>query len=139
MKFLLLLLVSATLLVMVVRTGRVKRVVGGRKTKAHKYPWLVFLETLDGRGEEGRCGGTIIHPRHILTAAHCLMDSCGNIVRKVKVHLGAQDVCEEDWSGTHLVRPARFIFHPGYNPQTDENDIAILRLKRDIRFGAKVG
>ena len=56
----------------------------------------------------------------------------------VKVHLGAQDVCEEDWSGTHLVRPARFLFHPGYNPQTDENDIAILRLKRDIRFGAKV-
>ena len=57
----------------------------------------------------------------------------------MKVHLGAQDVCEEDWSGTHLVRPRRFIFHPGYNPQTDDNDIAILRLKRDIRFGPKVG
>ena len=47
-------------------------------------------------------------------------------------------MCEEDWSGTHLVRPGRFLFHPGYNPQTDDNDIAILRLKRDIRFGPKV-
>ena len=80
MKFLLLLTVSLAVVVMV-QTGRVKRVVGGRKTKAHKYPWLVFLETTDQRGEEGRCGGTIIHPRNILTAAHCLMDSCGNIVR----------------------------------------------------------
>ena len=80
MKFLLRLMVSLALLVMV-QTGRVKRVVGGRKTRANKYPWLVFLETTDGRGEEGRCGGTIISPRNILTAAHCLMDNCGNIVR----------------------------------------------------------
>ena len=84
MKLVVLLVVSAALLVTLLQAGRVKRVVGGRKTKAHKYPWLVFLETTDQRGEEGRCGGSIIHPRHILTAAHCLMDSCGNIVRKVK-------------------------------------------------------
>ena len=54
------------------------------------------------------------------------------------MHFGAHDICEEDWVATHLVRPSRFIFHPGYNPLTDDNDIAILLLKRDITFGPKV-
>ena len=57
---------------------------------------------------------------------------------KARVHLGAHDICEEDWVGTHLVRQRWMIFHPGYNPQTDDNDLVILRLKRDIRFGPKV-
>eukprot|EP00090_Calanus_glacialis_P035543 TRINITY_DN6066_c0_g1_i1.p1 TRINITY_DN6066_c0_g1~~TRINITY_DN6066_c0_g1_i1.p1 ORF type:complete len:358 (-),score=85.17 TRINITY_DN6066_c0_g1_i1:105-1178(-) len=118
--------------------GRVKRIVGGKKSRPHKYPWQTYIEIIDKSGEDSRCGGTIIGPRHVLTAAHCLMDKCGKIVSKVKVHLGAHDICEEDWVGTHLVRPGWMVFHPGYNPHTDDNDIVILRLKRDIRFGPKV-
>jgi len=120
------------------QSGRVKRIVGGKKSSAHKYPWQTYIEIIDRYGEDSRCGGTIIGPRHVLTAAHCLMDKCGKIVSKVKVHLGAHDICEEDWVGTHLVRPGWMVFHPGYNPKTDDNDIVILRLKRDIRFGPKV-
>ena len=59
-------------------------------------------------------------------------------LRKVSVHFGAHDICEEDWTSTHVVRPSRYIFHPGYNPKTEDNDIAILKLKRDVNFGPKV-
>lgn len=118
--------------------GRVKRIVGGKKSRPHKYPWQTYIEIIDHGGEDSRCGGTIIGPRHVLTAAHCLMDKCGKIVSKAKVHLGAHDICEEDWVGTHLVRPRWMVFHPGYNPQTDDNDLVILKLKRDIKFGPKV-
>jgi len=128
----------AILIFKCLEAGRVKRIVGGRKTRPHKYPWQTYIEILDHSGEESRCGGSIIGPRHVLTAAHCLMDKCGKIVSKVKVHLGAHDICEEDWVGTHLVRPRRMFFHPGYNPKNDDNDIVILKLKRDIRFGPKV-
>ena len=58
--------------------------------------------------------------------------------RKVSVHFGAHDICEEDWISTQLVRPSRFKIHPGYNPKTDDNDVALLFLKRDINFGPKV-
>ena len=54
------------------------------------------------------------------------------------MHFGAHDICEEDWVASQLVRPSRFFFHPGYNPLTDDNDIAVLRLKREVRFGPKV-
>ena len=61
-----------------------------------------------------------------------------DLYRKANVHFGAHDICEEDWVSTQLVRPSRFKIHPGYNPKTDDNDVAILLLKRDINFGPKV-
>ena len=42
----------------------VQGVVGGRKTKPHKYPWLTYLEIVTHEGGESRCGGTLISPRH---------------------------------------------------------------------------
>ena len=70
-----------SLLVLLLCQEEVECVVGGRKTKANKYPWLTYLEIVDHLGKESRCGGTIVSPRHILTAAHCLMDKCGFKVR----------------------------------------------------------
>ena len=40
--------------------GRVKRIVGGKKSRPHKYPWQTYIEIVDNNGEDSRCGGTII-------------------------------------------------------------------------------
>ena len=54
--------------------------------------------------------------RHIITAAHCLVDKCGRPAKRVWVHLGAHDICEEDWESSHLVRKEYMVFHPQYDP-----------------------
>ena len=52
------------------------RIVGGENAKKGSYPWQVYLEIhldldyLDGEGESGTCGGSILSENWIVTAAH---------------------------------------------------------------------
>ena len=48
------------------------------------------------------------------------------------------DICEEDWVATHLVRPNRIRLHPAYDPDTQDSDVAVLVLRREIRLGPRV-
>src|SRR5205085_12038281 len=49
-----------------------RRIIGGKKVPAGKYPWLVFVFIKKNNGKSSGSTGSIITDRHILYASHPL-------------------------------------------------------------------
>jgi secreted trypsin-like serine protease len=108
-------------------------IIGGSPTGAHEFPWQVALIAKSERDAlKGlECGGILIAPRWVLTAAHCMTYDSGKPIdaKIAQVLAGTADLRK----GGERVDIARFVLHPKFNTKTYENDIALVQLKADVR------
>lgn len=52
------------------------RIVGGSSTQSGDWPWVAMLTYKDVNGTSRQyCGGTLIYPNVVLTAAHCVVSN----------------------------------------------------------------
>nr|XP_056719553.1 serine protease 55-like [Euleptes europaea] len=100
------------------------RIVGGTKAFPGEWPWVVSIQTTSYHF----CGGSIVHPWWVLSAAHCFQDATRT--SGIKVAAGS------NFLGQHNVtRWVRRIFtHPLYHPKTFDNDLALLLLQEPIPY-----
>ncbi|XP_056366809.1 kallikrein-14-like, partial [Oenanthe melanoleuca] len=104
--------------------GDEDRIIGGYPCVPRSQPWQALLFG------PLRCGGVLLRPQWVLTAAHCNR-------RGLRVRLGEDDLSRRE--GTEQDRRVVLaVSHPRFDPVTLDSDLALLKLDRPVATGPGV-
>ncbi|XP_013778210.2 transmembrane protease serine 9-like [Limulus polyphemus] len=111
-----------------------ERIVGGRDAIPGSWPWQVSLRIWKLEPFGHFCGGAIINPQWLLTAAHCFRRYSKR--KYWRVHIGKYHKLIHD--ATEQIRYVDTIYsHPGFRglePWNEARDIALVKLNAPITF-----
>jgi len=106
------------------------RIVGGTEAEDGEFPFQVSLRSIGALGATHFCGGSIIDANWIVTAGHC----CAGQV-PATVHVVAGGIKLNNFEGEEEPRNvAEIIGHYGFDQQTLQNDICLLKLKEPLEW-----
>ncbi|NXU53014.1 ACRO protein, partial [Turnix velox] len=106
------------------------RVVGGTDAQPGAWPWIVSIQELWSTGTRHVCGGSLISPKWVLTAAHCFIKA-RNITRW-RVVAGATQLTQ---LGPEVQERSikQLLSHRHYSSISQRNDIALLELDQPVQ------
>lgn len=102
-------------------------IINGYKAPARDFPFMAFV--LAGNS---LCGGTLIDADSVLTAAHCVTDTNGNVREPsaFTLYIGRANIEKAKKKNRYGV--AAVFRHPDYSSETFNNDVAVLKLNRPV-------
>jgi len=104
--------------------GKVEHIVGGTEATPFARPWMVSLQT---SSNFHFCGGALIAPNVVLTAAHCVGDGVDHVeIGRHYIKTGPGDV-----TTTESIPVSSIIPHECYDNSTISSDVALLILDSD--------
>ena len=125
------------LLIALSPVGARPKIINGNDADAGAYPWMVALvDPTNPDGVQGHgCGGTLIHPRYVLTAAHCVVNLASMTSfqpSELAVRIDLVDLADSTVE-THSVN--QIITHENFQRGTRgelHHDVALIRLHQPI-------
>ncbi|XP_065336179.1 CLIP domain-containing serine protease B10-like isoform X2 [Cloeon dipterum] len=101
---------------------------GGKKAQTVDHPWHAFIENeVTGK----TCGGTLISPTVVLTAAYCLY---GSEAKDFRVAVGMNEARQSTAPGVQTRKPSSLIVHPKYNDTETNSDVGLIILNEKINL-----
>ncbi|XP_075938726.1 tryptase-like [Anarhichas minor] len=111
-------------------------IIGGQDAQENDWPWMAHLNISNGV-KTWRCGGTIVAPKWVLTAASCLDTNPKPDRERSMIWVGSHELRKPsaDYMGVK-----RFIIHPMYRSFSGGyvNDLAMIQLKDPVTMTNKV-
>ncbi|KAJ3590261.1 hypothetical protein NHX12_008215, partial [Muraenolepis orangiensis] len=109
------------------------RIIGGSVAKEGQLPWQVSLHY---QGHH-TCGGVLVAPDFVLTAAHCFPSSQASSTSPENWRVYGGVVSQDALPAPYQV--GTILLHEDYNSDTNDNDIALIKLTAPVDFTDSVG
>jgi trypsin len=105
------------------RVSNDSKIVGGTTAQLTAWPGTAYLEVQGGQF----CGATLVADQWVITASHCIGVAGGRVGGIDNVVIGRQNT---NGAGGEVIPVAQVIKHEGFDDQTMNNDIALVKLSR---------
>ncbi|KAG9269002.1 trypsin-3-like [Astyanax mexicanus] len=115
-------------LTFIIRETLPQRIIGGQEVVPYSIKYQASLQ----QDRNHYCGGILIHPQWVLSAAHCWRPS--NIIQVV---LSEHNLAVED-GFEQVINVSKIIVNPAFNSKTYSSDIMMIKLSRPAMLNAYV-